>query len=89
MMAKAKNRPIRRLISKYFTRLKGAETVLKGKDLKVMGFQPGPIYKEILNNLLEARLNRTVSTREDEIHFVKDAFGSYLVEERPEPLPDG
>jgi len=88
MMAKAKNRPTRRLISKYFTRLKGAKTVLRGKDLKVMGFHPGPIYREILNNLLEARLNRTVSTREDEIHFVKDAFGSYLTEERSGPLSD-
>ncbi|MFZ7112964.1 MAG: CBS domain-containing protein [Desulfatiglandales bacterium] len=74
IMAKAKNRSIRRLISKYFTRLKDSETALRGKDLKKMGFEPGPIYREILNGLLEARLNRSVRTREDEIKFVQDNF---------------
>ena len=87
MMAKAKNRSTRRLISKYFTHLKGAETVLKGKDLKLMGFQPGPIYREILNHLLEARLNHTVSTREEEVDFVKDSFGDYLSLEKSQPVP--
>ena len=84
MMARAKNRPTRRLISKYFTRLKGAETWLKGKDLKDMGFQPGPIYRDILDSLLEIRLNSTLRTREDEIRFVKDKFGSLLTEEGKE-----
>lgn len=78
MMAKARNRGVRRLISQYFTRLKDAETVLQGKDLKEMGFTPGPIYREILDNLLEARLNHAVRTRDDEFRFIKEHYGMYL-----------
>jgi tRNA nucleotidyltransferase (CCA-adding enzyme) len=78
MMSKANNRTIRRLISKYFTRLKGTEIMLKGKDLQGMGFQPGPLYKDIFESLLEARLNRSVSTRDDEVGFVKERFAGYL-----------
>ncbi|MBW2016772.1 MAG: CBS domain-containing protein [Deltaproteobacteria bacterium] len=74
MMAKSKNRGVRRLISKYFTHLKGTETILRGKDLKELGYPPGPLYRRILDSLLEARLNETLKSREDEILFVKDHF---------------
>jgi tRNA nucleotidyltransferase (CCA-adding enzyme) len=76
MMARANNRTIKRLISDYFTKLKGVESLLKGRDLKAMGFPPGPLYKEILETLLEARLNKVVSSREDEADFVKERFAN-------------
>ena len=60
---------IKRMISTYFTKLKGTKVKLKGKDLKDMGFQPGLLYKEIFNSLMEARLNNFVSTKKDEIRF--------------------
>ena len=78
MMAKANNEKIKKIISNYFTRLKGKKLHLKGRDLKDMGFQPGPLYKEIFTRLLEASLNSKVGTREEEIEFVKDHFGEYL-----------
>jgi len=78
MMAKANNEKIRRIISNYFTKLKGKKVRLKGKELKEMGFEPGPLYKEIFTRLLEANLNGKVDTKEDEINFVKENFGSYL-----------
>lgn len=74
LMARANNEKIKRLISNYFTRLKDTRTRLKGRDLKKMGFQPGPLYREIFNGLLEARLNNQLSTKEDEIRFVKERF---------------
>lgn len=76
MMAKANNKGIKRLISTYFTKLKSMKSLLRGRDLKQMGFRPGPLFREILERLLEARLNGLVSTREDELRFVKEHFGS-------------
>jgi len=75
MMARANNRTIKRLVSHYFTKLKGTRRLLKGKDLKAMGFPPGPLFKEILEALLEARLNNEVATREDEAAFAVARFG--------------
>ena len=78
MMAKANNEKIKKLISNYFTKLKETKVSLKGRELKALGFKPGPLYKEIFNSLLEARLNKKVSTKEDEISFVKERFEGHL-----------
>jgi tRNA nucleotidyltransferase (CCA-adding enzyme) len=78
MMAKANNRTIKRLVSRYFTTLKGTRSLLKGKDLKAMGFLPGPLYRDILEALLEARLNKLVTSREEEEAFVLGRFGPAL-----------
>jgi tRNA nucleotidyltransferase (CCA-adding enzyme) len=78
MMAKANNRTIKRQISNFFTRLRGAKVSLTGRDLKHMGFQPGPLYKRILDALLEARLNNQVNSKEDELLFVKEKYGDTL-----------
>ena len=76
LMASTTSEKVKRLISKYFARLKGTRIELRGKDLVNMGFKPGPIFKEILQRLLEARLNNIVKTKEDEINFVKYTFKS-------------
>jgi len=74
-LAKARAQKVRRLISGYFTRLKGTRVELKGKDLMDMGFKPGLIFKDIFEELLKARLNNLVKTREDEKKFVEETFG--------------
>jgi tRNA nucleotidyltransferase (CCA-adding enzyme) len=74
IMAKASSEKIRRLISTYFTRLKGTKIELRGKDLLRMGFQPGPLYKKVFDRLLEARLSNLVKTKADEIRYVKENF---------------
>ncbi|HBF42676.1 MAG TPA: polya polymerase [Desulfobacteraceae bacterium] len=75
IMAKTNNEKMKRLISIYFTQLKGTKIQLKGKDLLLMGFKAGPIFKKIFDRLLEARLNGLVKTKDDEIRFVKSTFG--------------
>jgi tRNA nucleotidyltransferase (CCA-adding enzyme) len=77
MMARANNRTIKRLVSHYFTKLKGTRCILKGKDMKAMGFPPGPLFKDIMEALLEARLNNEVATREDEMAFVRERYGNF------------
>jgi len=74
MMAKADNENIKKRISLYFTKLKGTAVILKGRDLKALGLPPGPLYREIFDRLLEARLNNLINTKDDEINFVKAKF---------------
>ena len=75
LMAKARNERMKRLISHFFTQLKGKKIRLNGKDLLKMGFKSGPIFKKIFERVLEARLNRSAQTKEDEIALVKQEFG--------------
>jgi tRNA nucleotidyltransferase (CCA-adding enzyme) len=51
-----------------------AATELKGKDLKALGYRPGPVYREILDALLEARLDGEVGTREEELAWVRGRY---------------
>jgi tRNA nucleotidyltransferase (CCA-adding enzyme) len=76
IMAKASRDKTKRFISTYFTRLKGAKILLRGKDLVKLGLPPGPIFKEVFDRLLEARLNKRVKSREDEVRFVEKTFGA-------------
>jgi tRNA nucleotidyltransferase (CCA-adding enzyme) len=73
-MARATREKIRRLISLYFTKLKQTTIQTSGKDLLEMGFQPGPLFKEIFDRVLAGRLNDRLRTKEDEIAFVKKHF---------------
>ncbi len=73
-MARAGNEKMKRHISLYFTKLKGTRIQLRGDDLRRMGYRPGPLFRDIFERLLAARLNRQVQTRDDEILFVKRHF---------------
>ncbi len=71
IMACTTRNSIKRAISDYITRLRSTKTLLTGKYLKEIGFKPGPIYREILDSLLDARLNGEVKTLLDEVEFVR------------------
>jgi len=75
MMAKTEDEEIKRLISLYFTSLKNVRTALRGRDLISMGFEPGPLFREIINALLMARLDKKIESREDEVAFVRRSYG--------------
>jgi tRNA nucleotidyltransferase (CCA-adding enzyme) len=78
IMARVNTEKIKRMISNYFTKLKGTKVMLRGKDLKGMGVKPGPVYKEIFDSLLKARLNNSIRTKEEEAGLVKEMFGSHM-----------
>lgn len=71
MMAATKHETVKRSISNYVTRLRYINTSVTGKDLKKMGLEPGPIYREILQAVLNAKLNGQLKTPNDELDFVK------------------
>jgi tRNA nucleotidyltransferase (CCA-adding enzyme) len=75
MMAKTTQRVTRRYISLYFTQLKDTKPLLRGTDLIRIGVKPGPSIKTTLSDLLKARLDEEVMTRQDEMDFISKAHG--------------
>ena len=71
MMAKTESQSVTRQIAAYLTRFKQVTPLLTGADLKALGLKPGPIYKTILERLLDARLNGEVKTEAEERDLVK------------------
>jgi len=51
---------------------------LRGDDLQALGIRPGPIYRDILNSLLYAKLDGQVQSRDDELRFVQQKFSPML-----------
>jgi tRNA nucleotidyltransferase (CCA-adding enzyme) len=64
----------KKAVSLYVTKLRHIETLIKGNDLKKMGYRPSPLFSTILNHLLEARLDGHIATRKEERSFVKDNY---------------
>ncbi len=75
ILAKSRQEASRRFISLFFTHLKKLKPELRGRDLVALGYQPGPLIKEMLERLLEARINEKVKSRKDEKDFIRRAFG--------------
>jgi tRNA nucleotidyltransferase (CCA-adding enzyme) len=72
MMAATQKQAVKKAISHFFTRLRRMTISLKGRDLKEMGLEPGPIYRDTLQATLDAKLNGQVKTRKDELEFARD-----------------
>lgn len=70
-MALSKDRQKKKVLSHFLTELRNVRTILKGDDLKKMGVEPGPVYSNILQEILEEKLRGGVKTREDEEKFVR------------------
>jgi tRNA nucleotidyltransferase (CCA-adding enzyme) len=77
-MARAESEQVQRTISHYFTHLRSVSCALSGQDLKEMGIPPGPVYKIILQSLLDERLEGRLLTRQDEEEFVRSRFADML-----------
>jgi tRNA nucleotidyltransferase (CCA-adding enzyme) len=71
LVAKARTKEIVRLVSAYVTTQQHVRPSLNGADLKALGLTPGPIFKKILDRLLDARLDSEVKTKADERKLVK------------------
>jgi tRNA nucleotidyltransferase (CCA-adding enzyme) len=75
MLAKTKQEASKKAISLYFTHLKHLKPELRGRDLLALGFAPGPLIKEMLESLHEARLTEEVKTRREELKLIRRSFG--------------
>jgi tRNA nucleotidyltransferase (CCA-adding enzyme) len=75
MLAKSRQEPSRRAISLFFTHLKHMKPEIKGRDLVALGYPAGPLIREMLDTLLEARLNEQVATRGEELELIRRRYG--------------
>jgi tRNA nucleotidyltransferase (CCA-adding enzyme) len=58
-----------------YARNRAIKTALTGRDLQTMGLKPGPQYKTILGELLDARIDGMITTEADERVFVQKQLG--------------
>ncbi len=71
MMATTKQKMVKKSISHFFSRLRHISISIKGRDLIKIGIKPGPIYREILTAVFNAKLNGDLKTRKDELAFAQ------------------
>jgi len=74
LMAKITKKSAKKAISTFLTRLKHTKIKTTGEDLKKLGLLPGRLYKRILDNLLDAKLDGKVRSKREEIAFIKENF---------------
>jgi tRNA nucleotidyltransferase (CCA-adding enzyme) len=74
VIAMARKKMAKKAVSLFVTHLRHYKTHIQGADLKKMGYKTGPIFKTILNHLLEAKLDGEVESREDEIEFIRQNY---------------
>jgi tRNA nucleotidyltransferase (CCA-adding enzyme) len=72
LVAEAEEEGVQEAVRLYLERLRFIRTVLNGDDLQALGLPPGPLYKELLGALLEARLEGRVHSRAEEEAFLKE-----------------
>lgn len=70
-MAKTKSEEIKKAISVFIIKLKEVKTLINGQDLIDLGIKPGAIFRELFEEVLKARLDGKVETREDELEWVR------------------
>jgi len=78
LMARMERAELRKVIGDFLTTRRQVRPILRGDDLRALGIRPGPIYRDILNSLLYARLDGHVQSRDDELRFVRRRFAKVL-----------
>ena len=71
MMAMAETDKAKQAISTFITRLRHEQLEISGKDLIAMGLTPGPLFRNILDRILDAKLDGRVVTLEDELAMAR------------------
>ena len=74
LFAVRNSQSVRSIIWQYLTKLSQTEPLLDGNDLKTLGYQPGPIYKQILSDLLAATLDGQISDRTEAKSFIAEKY---------------
>ena len=78
MMAKTSREQVRQWISRYITHLRDVQPILTGKDLDKLGIAPGPIFRAIFDDLLNARLDERVMTADEERAMVQRKYAKHI-----------
>lgn len=74
LMAIARKKEIKKIVSLYVTSLRNVHPLLNGEDLKKLGYTPGRKFKKMFSALRDARLDGQLDSREDEKKFLLKHF---------------
>lgn len=74
LMALTEDRGKRKLLGQFISQWRQVRVALTGRDLQELGLSPGPLYQQVFQRLLEAKLLGEVRTKEEEVEFVKREF---------------
>ncbi len=67
-------RKVRRRLWQYLTHWSHLSAPLDGNDLKALGYKPGPQYREMLENLMDATLDGVVQTKAEAQAFLAQHY---------------
>jgi tRNA nucleotidyltransferase (CCA-adding enzyme) len=84
LMARMERAELRKAIGDFLATTRHTRPMLRGDDLRALGLRPGPIYRDVLNSLLYARLDGHVQSRDDELRFVRRRFARVLPAVEPD-----
>ncbi len=71
IMGVTNKKKVKKSISHYITRLRFINTSITGKDLLKIGLEPGPLYREIFQAVLNEKLDGKLKTYNDELAFAR------------------
>ena len=72
MMALAKDEKTKKAISLFYTHQRNIKPYIQGRDLQKIGLKPGKIFGNILDKVLNEKLDGKLKTKKQEIKFVTD-----------------
>lgn len=71
IIAKSKRKALRQNVKDFLKIYNGIRVSLRGEDLLNLGIPQGPVYKKIIAQVLNAKLERKINTKEEELELVK------------------
>ena len=72
MIASASTKKSKKAITHYYTKLKNIKISVRGKDLLAMGLKPGHAFKKTLDATLNAKLDKIIKSKEEEITYAAE-----------------
>lgn len=73
LLARTQNHLVKQRLSKYLTRWRKIGKLVKGRDIKNWGYEPGPFFKKALKLLNDAFIDGLIKTKEDaRTYLLKD-----------------
>jgi tRNA nucleotidyltransferase (CCA-adding enzyme) len=69
--AMSRHRQVHHQIENFLFVFHSHKLVVKGENLSQLGIKPGPHYKKILEELLYAKIDGKVKTKEEELKFAQ------------------
>lgn len=76
LVVKAADSQVSSRLKRCFNKINNNNLFVTGEDIKRLGYKPGPIFRKALNAVWEAKLDGIVSTKEEELEFVKQYIKS-------------